>query len=343
MLCYFISKKDFSILNIVEANSFSAVHNLDCGGKTKIVIAGNPNASDEDFVILKDGKDIKFKGIVENIDHADGELKHNVSCLEIERMFDRKIMLSEANIISETGIEDFIARTIQTNFSASGDDFSDMKYINCEVLTHTKVSAKPPTEKGIYNLKTYIGNIKQQYGIFLDFEFEKDRLIISIYKKEQAAMQIDTTITDVTTCREIYKVKALAKLNVVWLNTVTQEETLRSFYLHSNRSISEQNKDRIDGTISTIYIEAESEEEMIEEARNEFKSNSYSHSIEAEIIATSKLYPIDELYVGHEVRIKTAAAGVQESIISEISFTDAADKISVKFGILKVKLTDKLK
>jgi len=82
---------------------------------------------------------------------------------------------------------------------------------------------------------------------------------------------------------------------------------------------------------------------MIEEARNEFKSNSYSHSIEAEIIATSKLYPIDELYVGHEVRIKTAAAGVQESIISEISFTDAADKISVKFGILKVKLTDKLK
>ena len=209
LLCYFISRKDFSIINCIEATSFSVAYDLDCGGKTKIVVAGNPGAADEDFVILKDGKEVKFTGIIEKVDYADGELKHSVSCLEIEQIFNRKILLSDADIIRQTGIEDFIARTIKTYFSESGDDFADMAYINCKALTHTKIVAKPATDNGIYNFKTYIGNAKQSYGIFLDFEFEKERLNISIHKKEQAAMQIDTTITDITSCKETYKVKVL--------------------------------------------------------------------------------------------------------------------------------------
>lgn len=343
MICYFISKKDFSILNCVETSSYDVSHNLDCGGKTKIDIAGNPNASDEDFVILKDGKDVKFKGVIENIDNADGEKKYTISCLEIERLFDRVILLSDVDIIKTKGIEDFVAKTIQSYFSESGDAFIDMQYINCNVLTHTKVNSKPEAENGVYNFKTYIGNIKEQYGIFLDFDFTKTNLNISIHKKEQSEMQIDTTITDIVSCNETYKTKVLAKLSVLWLNTVTQEKTMRYFYLHSDRSVSEVDKDRIDGTISTLYIEAETEEEMIQEAKNEFKSNSYSHSVETSIIANSKLYPMDELYVGHEVTLKTAAAGIKESIISEINFTDAADVVTVKFGILKVTLIDKLK
>lgn len=342
MLCYFISKRTFQILNCVEVNSYSIAHDLDCGGKTKIVIAGKPGAADEDFVILKDGKDTKFKGIIENIDNAEGEIKHTISCLEMEQVFNRQILLSDVALIKSAGIEDFVAKAIQTYFAASGDAFLDMSYINCNVLTHTKVNSKPAAENGIYNLKTYIGNIKQQYGIFLDFEFTKTNLNISIYKKEQLPMNIDTTITDAIEPHETYKVKVLSKLSVIWLNTLTQEKTMRYFYLHSDRTISEVDEDRIDGTISTVYIEAENEEEMIQEARNEFKSNSYSHSIEADILTSSKIYPLKELYVGHEVMIKTNA-GIKESIISEISLSDAADVISVKFGILKVKLTDKMK
>lgn len=343
MLCYFLSKKDLSILNIVEVDSFSVSLDLDCGGKTQIVIADNPNAADEDFVILKDGKTTKFNGIIENINNSDGERRYTISCLEIERIFDRKILLSDVELIKTKGIEDFIANAIQKYFSASGDSFIDMSYINCAALTHTKVSSKPDAEDGIFNLKTYIGNIKEKYGVFLEFEFTKTNLNISIRKKEQSAMQIDTTNTDIISCVETYKVQVLAKLSVKWLNTTTQVESLRYFYLHSDRTVSEENKDRIKGTVSTIYIEAETEEEMIEAAKNEFKSNSYSHSIEADILETSKLYPADQLFVGHEITIKTAAAGVQNSIISKISFTDKTGVISAKFGVLKVSLTDKLK
>lgn len=343
MLCYFISKKDLSILNIVESSIYDVAYDLDCGGKTKITIAGNPNASDEDFVILKDGKDIKFKGIVENIDNADGERQYVVSCLEIERIFDRKIILSNTDIIKNEGIEDFLVQTIKDYFSESGDDFIDMKYIDCTAATHTKVSSKPPAEDGIYNLKTYIGNIKEQYGIYFDFNFTKTKLNISIYKKEQSFMQIDTTITDVVKCKETYKVQVLSKLTVVWLDTTTDKKTTRYFYLHPDRTVSEDAANRVSGTVSTIYVEAETEEEMIEAAKSEFKSNSYSHSIEAEILTRSKLYPVEELYVGHELMIKTAAAGIKESIISEIARSNDSDVTKVKFGILKVTLTDKLK
>lgn len=343
MLCYFISRRDYEILTCVPVVSYSIAQNINCGGKSKITIAGDPLASDEDFVVLKDGNEIKFKGIIESIENADAAAEYVISCLEIEHCFDRKIFISDTDLIKSSGIEDFIAKTIETYFSASGDEYSDMSYIRCIAATHTKVNSKPSGDKGIYNFKTYLGNIKEQYGIYLDFEFAKNLLYITIRKKEQAAMQIDTTIADIVSCDEIYKIKVLSKLNVIWLNTLTQTESKRYFYLHSDRTISEVDTDRINGTISTSYIEAETEEEMIQAARDEFKSNSYSHAIEAEILTDSKLYPLDELYVGHEVTIKTAAAGLKESIISEISFADNSKTIAVKFGILKVTLTDKLK
>lgn len=342
MLCYFISKKDLTILNCVEVNSKTIEHNLDCGGKSKLVIAENPKASNGDFVILKEDKKIKFKGIVENIDNIQGEKKHTISCLEIERIFDQKIFLSDTEIIKETGLEDFIAAMIRKYFAATGDAITDMDYIECEVLTHTKVSSKPSADDGVYNFKTYIGNMKEQYGIFLEFEFTKTKLNISIYKKEQTPMQIDTSLTDVYSCKETYEVKALAKLNVKWLNLLTQKETMRYFYLHSDRTVSEANEDRIDGTVSSLYVAMETEEEMRDAVTKEFQSNSYSHLIEADIFTNSKIYPLDELYVGHKVTLKTDA-GIKNSIISKISLSDASDVVSIKFGNLKVTLTDKLK
>ena len=229
MLCYFLSKKDLTILNCVKVNSYTIVQNIDCGGKSKLVIAEDPKAENKDFVILKDGKNIIFKGIIENIDNYQGEKLHTISCLEIERIFDQKIFLSDTEIIKNEGLEDFIAAMIRKYFAATGDPFVDMSYINCNALTHTKVSSKPSADDEVYNLKTYIGNIKEQYGIFLDFDFTKTKLNISIYKKEQESMQIDTRLTDVNNCKETFEIKALGKLNVKWLNLLTHETTMRYF------------------------------------------------------------------------------------------------------------------
>lgn len=342
MLCYFIAKKDFRVLNCVEVNSYLIEHNLEYGGKSKIVIAADPKAENEDFVVLKDGKETTFAGIIENIENVQGEKMHSISCLEIERIFDRKIFLTDADLIASAGLEDFICKNIKTYFSATGDSFVDLNYIVCNVLTHTKAGSKPQTDENVYNFKTYLGNIKEQYGIFLDFEFTKTNLIINIHKKNQTALNIDTMLTDVDTCQETYEIKALTKLSVLWDDLTNGTQQMRHFYLHTNRSVSEEDKNRVDGKISSIYLATETEEEMLEAVTNEFRSNSYSHLIEADIFAYSKIYPLEELYAGHKVTIKTSA-GIKESIISGISFSNDSDVVSVKFGNLKVTLTDKLK
>lgn len=342
MLCYFISKKVFSVLSCVEVNQYTVAHNIDCGGKTKLIIAGDPKAAAEDYVILRDNKKIAFVGIIEKIDNVFGELKRTVTCLEIERMFDQKIFLSDVDLIKTAGIEDFIVHTIKKYFTNTGDAFVDMPYITCSAATHTTANSKPDNEEGVYNFKTYIGNVKEHYGIFLDFEFGKSNLHITVHKKSQTTMQIDTTLTDVNSSSETYEIKALSKLNVIWHNLLTDEEISRTFYLHTDRTVSEVDEKRVNGSISSLYLATETEEEMFESVTTEFRNNSYSHLIEADIFTNSKLYPADELYVGHEVKIKSAA-GVKESIISGISFSSDSNVISVKFGNLKVTLTDKLK
>lgn len=342
MLCYFIAKKDFSLLSCVEVNQYSISHDIDCGGKSKLIIAGDPKAEAEDYVILRDNKKIQFAGIIEKIDNIFGEIERTVSCLEIERMFDQKIFLSDAEMIKNAGIEDFIVHTINSQFAHTGDSFVDMPYIKCTAFTHTPVNAKPDAEDGVYNFKTYIGNVKEHYGIFLDFEFGKDELQITVHKKAQESMQIDTTLTDVNASSETYEIKALSKLNVIWHNLLTDEEIERTFYLHTDRTVSEVDENRVNGYVSALYLAKETEEEMLEEVTNEFRSNSYSHLIEADVFTNSKIYPADQLYVGHEVKIKSAA-GIKDSIISGVSFSSDANVISIKFGNLKVTLTDKLK
>ena len=342
MLCYFIAKKDFSLLSCVEVNHYAIAHDIDCGGKSKLIIAGDPKAAAEDYVILRDHKQIRFVGIIEKIDNVFGEIKRTISCLEIERMFDQKIFLSGVEMIRNVGVEDFIVHTINSQFAHTGDNFVDMPYIRCTASTHTKVNGKPDAENGVYNFKTYIGNVKEQYGIFLDFEFNKDELLITVHKKAQESMQIDTTLTDVNSSSETYEIKALSKLNVIWHNLLTEEDIKRTFFLHTDRSVSELDKNRVDGYVSALYLAKETEEEMLEEVSNEFRSNSYSHLIEADIFANSKLYPANQLYVGHEVKIKSAA-GIKDSIISGVSFSSDTNVISIKFGNLKVTLTDKLK
>lgn len=342
MLCYFIAKKDFSLLSCIEVNQYTVSHDIDCGGKTKLIIAGDPKAAAEDFVVLRDHKQIQFVGIIEKVDNVFGEIKRTITCLEIERMFDQKIFLSDVEMIRNVGIEDFIVHTINSQFAHTGDNFVDMPYIRCTASTHTPVNGKPEAENGVYNFKTYIGNVKEHYGIFLDFEFGKDELRINVHKRVQESMQIDTTLTDVNSSSETYEIKALSKLNVVWHNLLTNEEIKRTFFLHTDRSVSEVDENRVNGYVSALYLAKETEEEMLEDVSNEFRSNSYSHLIEADIFKNSKLYPADQLYVGHEVKIKSAA-GIKESIISGVSFSSDANTISIKFGNLKVTLTDKIK
>lgn len=121
--------------------------------------------------------------------------------------------------------------------------------------------------------------------------------------------------------------------------------TTKIYYLKADRTITTDanDSDRVDGTTKTIYVEAETEEEMYEQAVNEFKQNSYNHSVSASFLIDSKIFDPDDLYVGRKCRILSGKAGIRESVITAVSKSDSGDYIKITFGNLPVTLTRKIR
>ena len=114
--------------------------------------------------------------------------------------------------------------------------------------------------------------------------------------------------------------------------------------MKTDRTITEDvdDPDRAKGSSSAIYTAAETEDAMIQEAKNQFTSNSYQHRVEFNVLKTSKLIPENQLYIGHKCRAKTKN-GIKNSMITGITRTNNSNIISVTLGQLKITLIEKLK
>ena len=173
MLAYVLDKKKKKIKDILEFEQYEFKEDIDYSDKGSITVARKPNIDDDDYVICKNDNHIEFIGICETYKSTSAEQEYAITLLQKESLFDRQIFAEQEKLIATVGIEDFIVLAIKKNFVESGDAFMDKSYITVNAKTHTMVAAKVETENGVYNLKTYLGNAKQYYGIFLDFEFTR--------------------------------------------------------------------------------------------------------------------------------------------------------------------------
>lgn len=352
---YIVAKQDLTILDILSVSEYDIDLDSEFSGKSTVVTARVPTYEQGDYIFLKNSSGTTFyKGVIDTVDNTNGESKHTLNCLEIENFFDQKVIINGESLISSTGIEDFIALAINENFVSSDDTLLNLDYITVEVKTHTPVAASVDTDDGgIYNLLTYIGNAREYYGIFLDFEFTGKTLTITISKKDQETFKFDSTVSDVDDYDEVYSVDALAKLTAIWKIPDTEEDgvttvgatTILKRYLKTNRTTTDDvdDPDRAVGSVDTIYIECETEEEALQEIANEFKGNAYDHSVTANVRRSSLIYPESAFYVGHECEIKTVSHGIKDSMITEVSYSNDSEYISVKFGNMAVTLIEKLR
>lgn len=348
MYAYVLDNRDLSVKDVLEFADYEFHWDIDYNDKSSITVVGKPDIADDDFVICKDENVVIFQGICENCKAASGKDEYKISLLQIEQVFSRQIFIGNEGLISGTGIEDFIANEIQTNFKDSGDGVMDKPYINATASTHTPIAARVETENGAYNLKTYLGNAKQYYGICLDFSFSGNRLDIVIRKCSLDQLPIDTSISDITGYDETYEVAVMAKLIVRWkvpdTETVEGPIATRTFYLLSDRSITEDKTDsrRAKGVIKSLYIETQEEAEMLQQVHNEFASNSYNHKISFSIQKGSRCYPEMDFSLGRKCAIKTCA-GVKASMVTGIAKKSASSLLQITMGNLKVTLIDKLR
>lgn len=335
MIASIISKHTFTMLDTIAVSMYDIELDGDYGGKSQMVFHRKPIASEDDFILLQDDG-LVFQGIIDNIENKEGQRACTITAIEMQRLFDQKIILANESLLS-TGIEDFIADQITGNFISSDDDLMNISYLTVTAKTHTPVAAKPDNEDGVYNLCTYIGNALTSYGIFVGFEFTENSLNVVIEKRQQSDLKIDTGLANIINLSEVYSTKVLAKLTVLWNNTTKQ------FFLKTDRTITENidDPDRAKGSVDVLVSIAGTEAEMRESVMNMFKANSYQHKITFDAIP-SKLVSKADLYVGHQLAVKTDS-GIRDSIITGIGHSSGQAAISVTLGQMKVTLIEKLK
>lgn len=339
MIANIISRHSLILADTMTVADFELSTNADYSGKSQIIFHRQPAATEDDFLLLYDDG-LVFQGVIGAIENEKGQNHYTVTALEVHTLFDQKVILANESLLA-TGIEDFIADQITGNFISSEDTLLNIPYLTVTAKTHTPIAAKVDATDGIYNLCTYMGNALTTYGVFTEFEFAADGLHVVIEKRQQSMLQIDTSLANVVNLSEIYETKALTKLTVLWNreNVITQ----RQFFLRADRTITEDINDaeRAKGTVDVIVSAAETEEAMRQEALDKFKANSYQHKITFDIIP-SRLITEGDLYVGHQLQVKTSM-GIKDSIITGLDRKMGYAAVSVTLGQMAVTLIDKLK
>lgn len=218
MILYLLSRDNLTIKAVQTISSYELKEDIDFGDTSSIVLADYVQMEDGDFALIKDGADQTFFGICQEIKPSD--TGYTVILRQKETLFDATIFCDGEEIIQAVGIEDYIVQAINDNFAASGDPLMDMTYIQVTASTHTPIAAKVSTivgaDNGVFNLKTFLGNVCQNYGIFLDFTVDNGAIVIGVNRREQAVLNVDTKLPEIMDLTETYSVKVLAKLVVKW-------------------------------------------------------------------------------------------------------------------------------
>lgn len=355
MIAYVLDKTNLTIKDFFYFKDFLFCDDLEYADKSQIVVPRLVNVVDDDFVYCKDDTNkMVFFGVAYDTQTNDRTDNFALTMRQKECLFDRFVFANNTNLIA-TSVESFVVKVITDNWVSSGDALMDRSYIHPVAVTNTPVVASLSNivnvQDGVFNLKTFLGNIKERYGIFVDFVLTNTNpsdggavLTVNIYHDTADTVPIDTDVSDISNTEETYSVDVLAKLKVAWMNTTTEALTYRTYYLLANRSISTNVSDpnRVDGTIKSMYVEADTEAEMYDEVLNEFQSNSYEHKITFYLRENSLLYLPDDYYVGRKCQVETKT-GVKTSLITAIERESSSGVRKITMGKLKVTLTSKLR
>ena len=334
-LVYFLDKSDLEIKDYIEFEDYEYVIDEETNQNTIFNVMKKVNAENGDIVILqRDGK-TDYIGKIQDIENEDGELRRKITLKYISNIFDRKIIVENEKIISSVGIEDFIAKEIYDNFTNSEDNLLNIKWLDVEIKTHTKITKSINAENGIYNFHTFVTNCTQNYNIVLEFVYENQRIKLKIYKQDSNVQLIDTTIADISNYVEKFETNIIAKV-VVKTNTDIQK-----WYLLSDRTTT-QNKDdknRAVGEIETLYTKKS--EDAKQTALDKFKSNTYNHYISFKIYRYSKLFDVEKLKIGTPLSVRTNNNIILNTYISAIN--DKGDNfINITCGNMRIKFIDKI-
>ena len=334
-LVYILDKDDLEIKDVLEFENYSYIIDEETNKNTIFEVMKKINAKNEDIIFLQRDGNIDYIGMIKDIENENGDLKRKVTLEYISNIFDRKIILKNQELISNKGIEDFIAKEIYDEFTNSDDMLLNIKWLDVEVKTHTKITKSIDNDNGIYNFHTFITNCSQNYNIILDFAYVNKRIKLTIYKQEAETELIDTTVSDISNYVEKFETNIIAKV------VVKTDNDVQKWYLLSDRTTTQNKNDgnRAEGKVETVYTEKS--EDARQTALDTFKSNIYNHYISFDINRNSQLFNVNDLKIGTPLNVRTSNNIILNTYVSGIE--DSGNNfISITCGNMRIKFIDKL-
>ena len=333
---YFLAQEDLDIKDVIEFENYEYNIDEETNAKTTFNIYRKNNVKNGDIVVLKRKDDIDYIGIVEDATNEDGKNSQLTTLKYISNIFDRKVILTNENIMHETGVEDFIARTIYDYFTNSDDSLLNINWLDVEVLTHTPIQKAIDNDNGIYNFHTFVTNCSQNYNIILDFKLQNNFTIkLSIYKQEQDEKLVDVTTSDISSYTEVYEADVITKVIVKTANNTF------TYYLKSNRTVTDDinDPDRARGKIEVVYTE--NNEDAYQTALDVFKGNSYKHYISFRVRRNSELFDVKNFKIGTPISVRTDNNIILETYISAI-LDNGGEFITITCGNMRINFIDKI-
>lgn len=300
---------DFKLKEIVELGDEEISIDEETNSNSTVHIIKKINAKADDIVVIKENNKEIYWGIIKEIKNENGQNLYEYILKYITNMFDQDVVLSNQNMINETGIEDFIAKTITDNFINNTDTFVNKNYLKVVVKTHTKKQTSVTNvQDNIYNLHTWMTNCTQYYNITYDISIVNKQLVITIENKQMKKRLIDVTAQSISNYAEVFETNIVSKVTVL-----TKEKGEYNLYLLSDRTTTtdKTNQNRAKGKAKIVYTEKM--EDAAQKALDVIKSNSYNHNI------TFKMN--EYIKVGTPIAIKTKNNTIFDSYISAIKIT----------------------
>lgn len=320
---------DFSVKDIVELSDYEINIDDETNANTVLKVLKRTKAKANDIVSIKQNNEVVYWGIINSVENEDGKLSYTYTIKYLTNVFAEKIELKNEELIRTAGIEDFNAKMIMDNFINSEDAFLNKKFIQIEVLTHTKLEKKVDNvENGLFYLNTWLANCTQNYNIVYRFSIANNKLKISIGREETTKELIDIYAQNISNYTEVFENDIVAKVEAI------TEEGKYILYLKSDRTTTENMLDINRATGKTERIYCATLAEAKQQALDTLKQNTYKHMI------NFSLYN-KYIVAGTPVAIKTRNSVILDTYISAIKIT-SKDCIDYTCGNIRTKFIDKL-
>lgn len=321
--------KDFTVKDIVEITDYEINIDEETNSNALINVLKKTTAKARDLVAIKKNNEVVYWGIVDNIQNTDGQALYQYTLKYITNLFNQNIKLENENLLSSTGVEDFIKNAISSNFTNNTDIFVNLTYLEVKVITHTKKQISVSNvQDNIYNLHTWMTNCTQNYDIVYSFSIVNKKLQMTIEVKSENKELIDVNAQPISNYTEIFETDVVSKVVVL---TDTNTYTL---YLLNDRTTTTDmnNENRAEGKIETVYTQ--NYEDAPQVALDTIKANSYNHNI-------TFAYYNRFIQVGTPIAIKTKESLIYNTYISAIKITQNKF-IEYTCGNIRINFIDKL-